>query len=93
MDISQVKENSKKLKDVVELNTYPVGVKFIFTNKPVDGIQAVKLHAHRYCQALMKARYGEHVLLDKEGISCPAAAASFGFKHLPEGLKNRLIIC
>ena len=43
---------------------------------------------HRYCQALMRARRGEHVILDAAGISCPAAAAAFGFKSLPEGLKN-----
>jgi len=36
----------------------------------------------------VKARHGAHVLLDAEGISCPAAAAAFGFKPLPEGLKT-----
>ena len=36
----------------------------------------------------MEARHGKHVLLDKEGIACPAAAAAFGFKPLPEGLKS-----
>ncbi len=49
---------------------------------------ATKLTHHRYCQALMKARSGEHVLLDAEGISCPAAAAAFGFKSLPQGLQT-----
>jgi uncharacterized protein (DUF169 family) len=36
----------------------------------------------------MRARHGEHVLLDAESIACPAAAAAFGFKALPEGLKT-----
>lgn len=88
MNISQVREKSKRLREEVGLNTYPVGVKFIFANKPVNGIRAGKLYGHRYCQALMKARHGKHVLLDGEGISCPAAAAAFGFRPLPEGLKN-----
>jgi len=36
----------------------------------------------------METRPGKYVLLDKECISCPTAAAAFGFKPLPEGLKN-----
>lgn len=64
-----------------------VGVKFIFSEADMPvGIE--ELTGHRYCQALMKARHGNHVLLDAEGISCPAAAAAFGFKPLPEGLKT-----
>ena len=88
MDLSQVREKSKRIKEIVGLNTYPVGVRFSFAKNPVNEIQARKLHDYRYCQALMEARHGEHVLLDREGISCPAAAAAFGFKPLPEALKN-----
>jgi uncharacterized protein (DUF169 family) len=36
-----------------------------------------------HAQALMKARHDHHVLLDVDGISCPAAAAAFGFRPLP----------
>jgi uncharacterized protein (DUF169 family) len=36
----------------------------------------------------MKARHGESVILDSEGIACPAAAAAFGFRPLPEGLRS-----
>ena len=36
----------------------------------------------------MKARRGQSVLLDGAGIACPAAAAAFGFRPLPEGLCN-----
>jgi uncharacterized protein (DUF169 family) len=46
------------------------------------------LRGHRYCQALMKARHGESVLLEPEGLSCPAAAAAFGFRPLPTQLAN-----
>lgn len=46
------------------------------------------LHGHRYCQALMKARHGESVLLSPDGLSCPAAAAAFGFRPLPAQLAN-----
>lgn len=36
----------------------------------------------------MRARHGEHVSLDAMGINCPAAAAAFGFRLLPENLQN-----
>jgi len=69
------------------MDSYPIGVKFFLSTDNLPK-KAEKLYGYRYCQALMKARHGEHVLLDAEGISCPAAAAAFGFKALPEGLKT-----
>jgi uncharacterized protein (DUF169 family) len=78
---------SEKVKQILGLTSSLVGVKFINSDADLPvGID--KLTGHRYCQALMKARHGAHVLLDAEGISCPAAAAAFGFKPLPDGLKT-----
>ena len=88
MNITQVKKMAQNLKEKIGLGTYPVGVKFIFDDNQDITDSATRLLGYRYCQALMKARHGEHVLLDKEGITCPAAAAAFGFKPLPDGLKN-----
>ncbi len=88
MNISQVKEKAKILKEKIGMDTYPVGVKFIFSRDTIIVEKAVRLYGYRYCQALMNARHGKHVMLDKEGIACPAAAAAFGFKPLPDGLKN-----
>jgi uncharacterized protein (DUF169 family) len=51
-----------------------------------SGFTAVR--GHRYCQALMRARHGESVLLEPAGLSCPAAAAAFGFRPLPPQLAN-----
>src|SRR3990172_8117647 len=82
-----LKEAARELKKTLGLDSYPVGVKFIWQDNEMPA-EAIKLSGHRYCQALMKARHGEHVLLDAEGIACPAAAAAFGFKPLPEGLKT-----
>ena len=81
-----MKAKAKNVKEILGLNTFPVGVRFIFNESQIPG-DANKLNNHRYCQALMKARHGENVLLNAEGIACPAAAAAFGFKSLPEGLK------
>ncbi|MEJ5315690.1 MAG: DUF169 domain-containing protein [Tenuifilum sp.] len=75
------------MRKILELNTSMVGVKFIFSEKDTPA-NIEKLEGHRYCQALMKARHGKHVVLDAAGIACPAAAAAFGFKPLPDGLKT-----
>ena len=86
-DIQDMQTRAKSAKNILQLGSFPVGVKFINSGEnPPAGPTFLK--SHRYCQALMKARHGEHVLLDCEGIACPAAAAAFGFKSLPEGLKT-----
>lgn len=86
-----VREQAVRIKAMAGLQSYPVGVKFIFIDKNVDistNKDVETLNGHRYCQALMKARGGKHVLLNKHGIACPAAAAAFGFKPLPDLLKS-----
>jgi uncharacterized protein (DUF169 family) len=69
------------------LESAPVGVRFIREKDELTA-GAQHLNQHRYCQALMRARRGEHVFLDAQGINCPAAAAAFGFRPLPENLQN-----
>ncbi len=81
-----LKSDALKIRQILGLTTL-VGVKFIFNESDIPN-EVEKLTGHRYCQALMKARHGSHVLLDAEGIACPAAAAAFGFKPLPDGLKT-----
>jgi len=88
LEIIKLKDKAKELKEQIGLNAYPVGVKFLFSKNFEIAEGTKKLVNHRYCQALMKARHGEHIFLDGEGISCPAAAAAFGFKPLPDGLKT-----
>ena len=85
--MKNIQSHSEVVKQILGLTTSMVGVKFIFTVEEIPEL-IEKLTGHRYCQALMKARHGAHVLLDAEGIACPAAAAAFGFKPLPEGLKT-----
>lgn len=83
----ELQTNAHRIGQLLGLSSSLIGVKFIFSiNETPEKVE--KLHGHRYCQALMKARHGKHVVLDAEGIACPAAAAAFGFKPLPEGLKT-----
>lgn len=88
-DIVSAREGAKRLREELGLGGCLVGVRFVSAGSAEsvpDG--TIRLEGHRYCQAVMEARRGAHVLLDAEGIACPAAAAAFGFRPLPEGLKN-----
>lgn len=87
MSLRAIRSSSNKVKQILGLTSLLVGVKFIFSEADIPS-EIEKLSGHRYCQALMKARHGAHIILDAEGIACPAAAAAFGFKALPEGLKT-----
>jgi len=86
-DSKNARELGAKLVEILGLAGPPVGVRFLGPDDslPVD---SVTLKGHRYCQALMKARSGQDVLLDAEGIACPAAASACGFKPLPPGLES-----
>ena len=86
-ELSAIQEAAKKMISLMGLSASPVGVQLaapgtseIYPSEP--------LRQHRYCQAFMKARHGQAVTLDAEGIACPAAAAAFGFKPLPDGLRT-----
>lgn len=85
MEISELRSKAKELREILGLRSYPVGVKISPKRLNVD---AKRLKGYRYCQALMRARKGDHVLLGKEEIGCAASAAVFGFKELPEGFKT-----
>lgn len=84
--IEEIREMGSRMKSILGLSTSPVGVRFLTTRDAVEG--AKMLDKHRYCQALMRARHGQKVVLDAGGISCPAAARAFGFRPLPELLRT-----
>jgi uncharacterized protein (DUF169 family) len=84
---NKIKQLGEQMISLLGLSGSPVGVGLI-TAREFMRDEAEKLHRHRYCQALMKARHGASVTLDAEGIACPAAAAAFGFKPLPMGLQS-----
>lgn len=84
--IGDIRTWGKKMRDILDLSGAPVGVRLLTNgDRPND---AHVLEQHRYCQALMRARRGESVLLEEEGIACPAAAAAFGFRPLSAGLQS-----
>lgn len=75
------------LRDILGLSASAVGVRLLSATESPSA-PARRLQGYRYCQALMEARHGQFVVLDSEGIACPAAAAAFGFRPLPQNLRN-----
>ncbi|MFN2340024.1 MAG: DUF169 domain-containing protein [Halanaerobium sp.] len=80
---------SEKLENILGLERKAAAVKFID-----DDFEEVELDNYdsetktRYCQALMRAGKGEKIMITENNISCPASAAAFGLKKLPEKLKK-----
>lgn len=84
-----MKELSLKLKEVLKLEREPVGVKFVKEKEEMDYINHYdEKTKSRYCQALMRAGNGEKIKLTADNIACPASAAAFGLKPLPEMLSS-----
>jgi len=79
--------SSKEFSSILGLNRSLVGVRLLSAGETIPEGARI-LNRHRYCQALMIAGHGESVILNEAGIACPAAAAAFGFRPLPEGLKS-----
>ena len=85
---SSLSNLSRRLKEIIGLESEPVAVYLVAIsdeNRPAVGA-FTRAPGHRYCQLLMRARRGESVQLTAEDIACPAAAAAFGWRLLPEGL-------
>ena len=78
-------EINKILTESVGLTSLPVGVK-LYDTIPNNGLKSAD--DHRFCQLIMRARNGEELILTKDEISCPAAAAALGFKPLPKNLQD-----
>jgi uncharacterized protein (DUF169 family) len=87
LPVSEIKRIAAQMIAILGLKGSPVGVRVLPPGTPYPDA-AERLVQHRYCQAVMKARHGSNVVLDAEGISCPAAAAAFGFRPLPAQLRS-----
>ena len=85
--LDAVRTAGTRIVEILGLSASAVGVRFVPAGVELPAAPRRLAHA-RYCQALMEARHGSDVLLDGERLSCPAAAAAFGFRPLPEGLRS-----
>jgi uncharacterized protein (DUF169 family) len=78
-------EISDKIVNIVRLKSQPVGIKFYEDDSIQEHFDTIDC---RFCQAVMEARKGKSIIINKDNIACPAAAAAFGLKPLTEQLKN-----
>ena len=85
---SQLALWSSGLKERLHLDWEPVGVKFWPAPAPDPREGFERVSGIRYCQGVMLARRGKSIRLGSQDLSCPAAAAAFGFRPLPEGLAS-----
>ena len=76
----------RRLIEILGIDTEPIAVFLLGSESPHPTASVKKVTGHRYCQLLMRARHGESVALAPEELACPAAAAAFDFRPLPEGL-------
>jgi uncharacterized protein (DUF169 family) len=67
---------SEKVKQILGLTYSLAGVKFLFSEEELPS-KIEKLNRHCCCLALMKRRQCSHVIIEEEGIACPANAAAF----------------
>ena len=79
------KKISEEVMNTVGLSSLPVGVKFYKEYYLIEQLDKIDC---RFCQAVMEARKGKSIIINKDNIACPAAAAAFGLKPLTEQLKN-----
>ncbi len=77
-----------RMKEILGLDAEPVAICLLGPCDPRADASFTRAPGHRYCQALMRARRGERILLTSQELACPAAAAAFGFRPLPGGLAS-----
>ena len=65
----EIQKYSKRMREILALTGSPIGVRLQKTPVAVTGAEPAQ--GHRYCQALMRARHGDHVIVDASTISCP----------------------
>jgi len=87
--INNMTKMNTKIKDILNVTREPVGVKFIKENNlSTLKDQYDSSTKMRYCQALMRAGKGEKIMVTADNIACPASAAAFGLKPLPDMLSS-----
>ena len=89
LPMKPMREYSEIIRNTVGSASLPVGVTFVDAVE-TDGHSK---NEHRLCQAVMEARKGKRIVLNRDNISCPAAAAALGLKPLPKQLQDGTMLC
>jgi uncharacterized protein (DUF169 family) len=78
-------ELSNELKKNLGLRYSPIAVKLVNNEEDFELDTNLSFDKkYRYCQMLMETKHGKNCVISGDNLTCPAAAAAFGFKSLPE---------
>jgi len=80
------RQAAEAITGILGLRWAPVAVNFVPAGAALPAFEAPP--RRRFCQILMETRRGEKRLLTADNVSCPAVAAAFGLKPLPEKLSS-----
>ena len=77
-------EDSKKIVDALGLNYEPVAVTLVKKGQMMPEGYAQPDKPIRHCQAIMRARHGESLVVPADKQACPVGASSLGLVPIPE---------
>lgn len=86
--MSNYAELSKKMVDILGLNTEPVAVTLIKKDQPIPDGYTVTESPLRHCQSIMRARKGEKLVVPAAKQACPVGASALGMVPLPDKVKS-----
>ncbi|OPY31191.1 MAG: hypothetical protein A4E32_01641 [Methanomassiliicoccales archaeon PtaU1.Bin124] len=75
---------AKELKDILGLKNEPVAVTLIKKGMEMPEGYSVPDKPLRHCQAMMRAKHGEMLLVPGDSQACPASGSALGIIPLPE---------
>lgn len=84
-DLARYKEYADGLEDILKLRWKPVAVTLIRKGDSLPHIPVPRVRL-RYCQALLMARRGKHILMPASSHSCPDGSSILGLTKLPDRL-------
>jgi uncharacterized protein (DUF169 family) len=80
---------ARRLTNALNLAAQPVGVWLLRDSDDCAAFSGFDADdSLRFCQALMRARRGDSVMLPPTRVASPAAARAFGFRALPPALES-----
>ena len=86
--MSNYAELSKKMVEILGLRTEPVAVTLIKKGEPIPEGYVVTEAPLRHCQAIMRARKGEMLVVPAAKQACPVGASALGMVALPEKVRS-----
>lgn len=81
-------EQSRVLVEVLGLKNEPVAITLIKKGQPLPEGYSVPDKAIRHCQAIMRARKGERLVVQANKQACPVGASSLGIVPIPEKVRS-----